>query len=105
QAFRGFPDDYWRMSLSGVLELFRDFELVDAFWSGGSSDVAYRVFRKNRPDFGLPARQLEAEVFQVLLAPDDNQKLLNGLKERRAYLSRGYMPAMVVNALLRKPPA
>lgn len=103
QAFHGFPDDYWRMSLSGVLALFEGLELVDAFWSGGSSDVAYRVFRNGRPDHSLAARQLEATVFQVLLSPDDNQRMLNALADKRAYLARGYMPAMVVNVLLRKP--
>lgn len=105
QAFHGFPDDYWRMSLSGVMALFEGLELVDAFWSGGSSDVAYRVFRNGRPDHSLAARQLEATVFQVLLPPDDNKSLLKSLKDKRAYLARGYMPATVINALLRKPPA
>lgn len=104
QAFHGFPDDYWRMSLSGVMALFDGLELVDAFWSGGSSDVAYRVLRSGRPDTSLAARQLEATMFQVLLSPDDNQRMLKALKDKRAYLARGYMPATVANALLRKPP-
>lgn len=103
QAFHGFPDDYWRMSLSGVLALFEGLELADAFWSGGSSDVAYRVFRNGRPDTSLAARQLEATVFQVLLSPDDNRRMLKALKDKRAYLARGYMPATVINALLQKP--
>ncbi len=103
QAFHAFPDDYWRMSLSGVAALFPGLDLVDAFWSGGSSDVSYRIVRDGRPVFGLEARTLEAHLFQVLLTAEDNRRFLAGLAERRLYLSRGYMPAMVVNYLGRKP--
>ena len=105
QAFHGFPDDYWRMSLSGIAALFPDFELLDAFWSGGSSDIAYRVVRDGRPDPGVPLHQLEARFFQVLLAPEANQRFLKGLARGPAYLSRGYMPVMTVSYLGRKPGA
>jgi len=103
QAFHSFPDDFWRMSLSGLLELFSELELVDAFYSGGASDVACRLTRDGVPDFSQEARQMEAQIFQVLLTREENQKWLGGLRERRAYLSRGYLPVTVVNFLARKP--
>ena len=102
QGFHAFPDDYWRMSLSGLLELFSGLELVDAFYSGGSSDVAYRVWRDGIVDFSLEARQLEAAAFQILLSNEDNQRFLKSLPEQRAYLSRGYLPVLFVNYLGRK---
>ena len=93
------------MSLSGLMALFPDFELLDAFWSGGSSDLAYRVVRDGRPDPGIPLHQLEAQVFQVLLEPEANRRFLKGLARKPAYLSRGYMPVMTVSYLGRKPEA
>ena len=102
QGFHAFPDDFWRMSLSGLLELFPGLELVDAFYSGGSSDVAYRIWRDGIVDFSLEARQIEAAAFQILLSNDDNQRFLKSLPEQRAYLSRGYLPVIFVNYLGRK---
>ena len=102
QGFHAFPDDFWRMSLSGLLELFPGLELVDAFYSGGSSDVAYRIWRDGIVDFSLEARKIEAAAFQVLLSKGDNQRFLKSLPEQRAYLSRGYLPVIFVNYLGRK---
>ncbi len=103
QAFHGFPDDFWRISLSGLFELFGDLEFLDAFHSGGASDVAYRLYRDGNPDFSLEAQQMEARMFQLLLSQEANRNLLAGLEEPRAYLSRGYLPVTVINFLARKP--
>jgi len=103
QAFHAFPDDFWRISLSGLVELFPGLDLLDAFTSGGSNDVAWRLHRDGKPDFSLAARKMEARVFQVLLSAEENRRLLGGLKEQRAYLSRGYLPTLFVSALFRKP--
>ena len=102
QAFHAFPDDLWRISLSGLIELFAGLELVDAFTSGASNDVAYRLHRDGRPDLSLAARQMEAKVFQLVFPAEENRRLLGSLKERRAYLSRGYLPTLFIAALLRK---
>lgn len=103
QRFHAYPDDYWRISLSGLLELFSGLELVDAFYSGGSSDVAYRMWHDGVADFSLQARQIEAAAFQIVLPPDDNRRFLEKLPDRRAYLSRGYLPMIMINFLARKP--
>jgi SAM-dependent methyltransferase len=105
QAFHAFPDDLWRISLSGLLELFPGLALVDAFVSGGSNDVAYRLHRDGRPDFSLAARRMEAKLFQLVFPAEENRRLLGMLKERRAYLSRGYLPTLFVSALFGKPAA
>lgn len=103
QAFHAFPDDYWRFSLSGLMQLFDGLELVDAFWSGGSSDVACRLLSDGKPDYRPQALAAEARIFQVLLPAEVNRRLLGSLPQPRAYLSRGYLPVMVVNYLARKP--
>jgi len=102
QAFHAFPDDFWRISLSGLLELFPGLRLVDAFTSGGSNDVAWRLHRDGRPDHSLAARRMEARVFQVVLDAEQNRRFLGSLPEQRAYLSRGYLPTLFVSALFEK---
>lgn len=103
QAFHAFPDDYWRFSLSGLFALFEGLEPVDVFYSGGSSDQAYRVRRDGKPDWSLDVRKAEAQLFQVVLPKSESDQLIRGLKDRRYALSRAYMPVMLLNVLLRKP--
>ena len=103
QCFHPFPDDYWRLSLSALELLFDRMTTVDAFYSGGSSDVAYRVHRGGQPDRSRAARAMEAKMFQVLLGHEQNRAFLAGLSDRRLYLSRGYVPAMIVNYMGRLP--
>ncbi|HKY95663.1 MAG TPA: methyltransferase domain-containing protein [Kiloniellales bacterium] len=102
QAFHAFPDDLWRISLSGLIELFPGLRLADAFTSGASNDVAWRLARDGTPDFSLAARRMEAKVFQLVFSAEENRRLLGSLKEPRAYLSRGYLPTLFVSALFEK---
>lgn len=102
QAFHAFPDDYWRISFSGLGLLFPSLDPVDALYSGGSSDVAYRITRRGQTAFDLEARQIEGQVFQLLLPKAANDAMLKKLA-RPFYLSRGYMPATVLTWLARKP--
>ena len=102
QGFHAFPDDYWRISLSGLEVLFEGFETLDAFYSGGSSDVGYRIERGGKADFSLATRQAEAELFQVLLPRPASEQLLRSAG-KRLHLSRAYMPVTVINYLGVKP--
>jgi len=102
QAFHAFPDDYWRISLSGLEVLFEGLAPVDAFYSGGSSDVAYRITRDGKTDFSRRTREAEAELFQVLLPREASQRLL-AQAGKRLHLSRGYMPVTVINFVAEKP--
>lgn len=102
QGFHAFPDDYWRFTISGLALLFKDLEIVDVFYSGGSSDVAYRLKRGGKPDWSIEAQKAEASLFQAVLPKSDAEKFIRGLKERRHYLSRAYYPVMVFNLLFRK---
>lgn len=102
QGFHAFPDDYWRISLSGLEVLFDGLEAVDAFYSGGSSDVGYRIARNGKADLSLATRQAEAGLFQVLLPRPASEQLL-AQAGKRVHLSRAYLPVMVINYLAEKP--
>lgn len=102
QGYHAFPDDYWRISFSGLQLLFPGFETVDMLYSGGSSDVCYRIHRRGTPAIDIEALKLEPQIFQVLLPQTVNQNMLKQ-HGRAAYLSRGYMPATVLTWLARKP--
>lgn len=102
QGFHAFPDDYWRISLSGLEVLFEGLTTLDGFFSGGSSDVGYRIARDGQADLSLATRQAEAELFQVLLTRSASEKLLASAG-KRVHLSRAYLPVMVINYLAEKP--
>ena len=102
QGFHAFPDDFWRISLSGLGVLFPDLTPRDCFYSGGSSDVAYRLTRNGMTAFDIDAKQAEAQLFQILLSPDSNQRMLSQMQGTQ-YLSRGYMPMTVITWIARKP--
>jgi len=95
QAFHAFPDDYWRFSISALGLLFPDLRPRDFFYSGGSSDVAYRLTRGGLVAFDPEALQHEAQLFQLLLPAGTNRQLLAQVKGLQ-YLSRGWMPATVL---------
>ncbi|MEM9062361.1 MAG: methyltransferase domain-containing protein [Pseudomonadota bacterium] len=104
QAFHDFPDDFWRISFSGLQILFGDLVTTDAWYSGGSSDVCYRITRDGNPAVDVEALKLEAQVFQLLLPQPANQDLLKKLNTS-AYLSRAYMPVTVLTWIAKKPEA
>jgi len=82
--------------------LFEGLKPVDAFYSGGSSDVAYRILRGGVVDLSRRIREAEAELFQVLLPKPESVRLLQRAG-KRLHLSRGYMPVTVVNFVAAKP--
>lgn len=103
QGYHAFPDDYWRISLSGLMLLFGNLVPRDVFFSGASGDVAWRIETEGKADFSPALRDAEGTLFQVVLEQEDNRRLLAG-QPKRVYLSRAYMPVMVVNFLAQKPP-
>lgn len=104
QGFHDFPDDYWRISFSGLQVLFEGFETVDAFYSGGSSDVCYRIHRGGVPALDTDGLKIEPELFQIVFPQQVNQQMLRQ-HARTAYLSRAYMPVTVLTWVARKPAA
>ncbi len=103
QGFHAFPDDYWRISLSGLELLFEGLRPLDVFFSGASSDVAYRIEGADgAADLSPKMRDAEGSLFQVVLEAQANREFL-ATQGRRLYLSRAYLPVTIVNFTAEKP--
>lgn len=99
QAFHASPDDYWRFSVSGLMQLFERLDVVSTFYSGGDvgMDVAYRVERNGQPLLEPRAGAVEKGLFQMVLDHEDNRALLVRQATERLPVSRTYMPVLFVN--------
>ncbi len=104
QAFHAAPDDYWRFSIRGLVQLFGGLEMVSAFYSGGDVglDVAYRVERDGKPELESRAGAVEQGLFQLVLDHEDNRSILQRQATERLPVSRTYMPTLFVNVVGRK---
>ncbi len=104
QAFHAAPDDYWRFSIRGLVQLFGGLEMVSAFYSGGDVglDVAYRVERDGKPELASRAGAVEQGLFQLVLDHEDNRSVLQRQATERLPVSRTYMPTLFVNVVGRK---
>ncbi|MFZ5782008.1 MAG: class I SAM-dependent methyltransferase [Pseudomonadota bacterium] len=99
QAFHASPDDYWRFSVRGLLQLFARLRVVSSFYSGGDVglDVAYRVVRDDGPELGPAAGAVEQGLFQLVLDHEDNRAVLARQATARLPVSRTYLPTLFVN--------
>ena len=99
QAFHAAPDDYWRFSVRGLMQLFARLEIQSAFYSGGDVglDVAYRVERDGKPELESRAGAVEQGLFQLVLDHADNRDVLARQATERLPVSRTYMPTLFVN--------
>ena len=106
QAFHAAPDDYWRFSVRGLMQLFGRLEIQSAFYSGGDVglDVAYRVERDGKPELQSRAGAVEQGLFQLVLDHEDNRDVLARQATERLPVSRTYMPTLFVNLVGRRPP-
>lgn len=104
QAFHGYPDDYWRFSFRGLLQLFPRLEPVDMYYSAAGSglDAAYKITVDGAVDLGRTPFEIESRLFEISFPQDRNLALLRGQAEQpKLPLARRYMPAVFVNLLLR----
>ena len=99
QAFHAAPDDYWRFSMRGLMQLFGRLEVQSAFYSGGDVglDVAYRVEHDGKPELESRAGAVEQGLFQLVLDHADNRDVLARQATERLTVSRTYMPTLFVN--------
>jgi len=106
QAFHAAPDDYWRFSVRGLMELFSRLEVLSAFYCGGDVglDVAYRIECDGRPETGVRAGAVEQGLFQLVLDHEDNRALLARQATERLPVSRTYLPTLFANLVGRRQP-
>ena len=105
QAFHAAPDDYWRFSIRGLVQLFGGLEMMSAFYSGGDVglDVAYRVERDGKPELESRGSAVEQGLFQLVLDHQDNRAILARQATERLPVSRTYLPTLFVNVVGRRP--
>ena len=104
QAFHAAPDDYWRFSFRGLVQLFGGLDMVSAFYSGGDVglDVAYRIERDGKSELESRAGAVEQGLFQLVLDHEDNRAVLSRQATERLPVSRTYMPTLFVNVVGRR---
>lgn len=99
QAYHAFPRDYWRFSFEGLALLFDRLQVSEMYYSGAGlgTDVAYCIGIGGAPEISPRQGAVEGNFFQVVFERDDNQRLLAAQPSQKLPLSRGYLPAMIVN--------
>ncbi|MEQ8396398.1 methyltransferase domain-containing protein [Thalassobaculum sp.] len=106
QAFHGYPDDYWRFSFRGLMELFPDLSPVDMYYSatGTGLDAAYKITVDGNVDLDRTPFEIESRLFELSFPPDRNLEILRGQAEQpKLPLARHYLPAIFVNLVLKAP--
>lgn len=106
RAHHAEPDDYWRMSFAGVMQLFDGLKPVSLFYTGGAVglDIAYRVTRGDAVEISPAIGAVEQGLFQVVLDHEANRAMLASQAGQRYPLSRDYLPTMFVNVVARREP-
>lgn len=111
QAYHGYPNDYWRFSFHGLMELFSGVEVLDMYYSasGTGFDAAYKVLVDGKVDLARTPFEIEASLFQLLFERERNRQLVDEQSRapgpaaaRKLLLARGYMPVTLVNILIQK---
>lgn len=106
QAFHGYPDDYWRFSFRGLMELFPNLVPVDMYYSatGTGLDAAYKITVDGVVDPARTPFEIESRLFELNFAPDQNLDILRRQSEQpKLPLARRYLPAIFVNLIFRAP--
>ena len=106
QLFHGYPDDYWRFSFRGLLELFPGLRPVDMYYSASGSglDAAYRITVDGAVDLARTQFEIESRLFEICFPQDRNLAVLRAQAEQpKLPLARRYLPAMFVNLVLQAP--
>ncbi|MEQ8817380.1 MAG: methyltransferase domain-containing protein [Thalassobaculum sp.] len=104
QAFHGYPDDYWRFSFRGLLELFPELRPVDMYYSatGSGLDAAYKITVDGRVDLDRTPFEIEGRLFELNFPQHDNLAMLRDQPEQpKLPLARRYLPAIFVNLVLQ----
>ncbi|MEQ8586641.1 MAG: methyltransferase domain-containing protein [Thalassobaculaceae bacterium] len=106
QAFHGYPNDYWRFSFHGLLELFPDLTPVDMYYSatGSGLDAAYKITVDGGIDLARTPFEIEGRLFETVFEQDANLAMLRGQPQQpKLPIARRYLPALFVNAVFERP--
>ena len=107
QSYHGYPDDFWRFSFHGVLQLFPEMDFVDMYYSASGSglDAAYKITVDGKVDLERTPYAIEGSLFQIEADRDWNLAQPAFRRNGKLPLARFYMPVIFVNALGRRKDA
>ena len=104
QSFHGYPDDFWRFSFRGLMQLFPDLRAVDMYYSAAGSglDAAYKITVDGSVDLERTPFEIEAQLFETVFERDANLAMLKAQpRQPKLPLARRYLPSIFVNVVFR----
>ena len=102
QGFHEFPDDYWRISFSGLKVLFQGFKIIDEYYSDAREEFAYRLTYNGVVEHSVRTCRIERNLFQIILKEIPEQKMFDEHTDTKIKLSNMYVPGMSVNMIMQK---
>jgi len=102
QGFHKFPDDYWRISFSGLKILFGGLQIIDEYYGDASEKFGYRLTYNGSIEHSIRRCRIEKNLFQIILEIFPQQNMFDEYEDKKMKLSNMYMPGMSVNVVMQK---
>lgn len=102
QGFHEFPDDYWRISFSGLKELFPNMGWEYEYYSNSREDIGYQLTLNGAVEHSIRTCRIERNLFQFQIESPPKQRMFDDYEGNKIALSRQFMPALIVNMVGKK---
>ncbi len=102
QGYHEFPDDYWRVSFSGLKILFPNLAPVTEYYSDARDEFGYQLTYNGDVEHSRRTCRIERNLFQLSLDQIPGQNMFDDFDGEKIHLSNLYMPAMSVNWIGKK---
>ncbi|WP_417819500.1 class I SAM-dependent methyltransferase [Terasakiella sp.] len=104
QAFHAYPDDFWRISFSGLRQLFKNLDFEFEFYADGHEGYAYQLTRNGIPEHSPRMCNLEARLFQLRFEMGDmpEQKILKKREDKKIQISKPFCQYMACSIVAVK---
>ena len=101
QAFHPYPDDYWRISFSGLRELFKNLDFEFEFYADGHEGYGYQLTRNGEPEHTPRMCDLEGRLFQLRFEMGEmpEQPMIKKLGVNKIQMSKPFCQYMAVSAV------
>lgn len=101
QAFHPYPDDFWRISFSGLRQLFSNLDFEFEFYADGHEEYAYQLTYNGVPEHSPRMCDVEGRLFQLTFEMGEmpKQKILKKRDDEKIQISKPYMPYLAVSAV------
>lgn len=99
QGFHEFPDDYWRISFSGLKQLFPTFDWEYEYYSNAREDEGYQLTLDGIVEHSVRTCRIERNLFQFQIPSPPKQNMFDDRKGEKITLSKQFMPGLIVNMI------